>query len=301
MGWGDGDRASARFATAWRALAAGSERLRIAPTRILTAAAAIMLIVCGLALAGTLGGSIGGAGSAQARIAGQAYSNRDAVYYHQEEAAPVTKHENEATATAANIPISGVLGSHAAALPAPKLAVTGNLAPVSGSVLVKLPGSSTFVALTAVRQIPFGTIVDATHGKVTVTTQGPHGVIQTITYSEGEFKLTQGSNGLVVATLVSGDFSVCPTARERSHLARASSKHASGKHVVRKLWSEGHGSYSTKGNYAAAAVLGTRWLTEDLCGGTLIHVATDRVTVTNLVNHRHVTVKAGHSYLAKAP
>jgi hypothetical protein len=196
---------------------------------------------------------------------------------------------------------SGVLSAVAVVLPPPKLALTGNLTPVSGTVLVKLPGSSVFVALTTVRQIPFGTVVDATHGAVTVTTQALHGAIQTITFSEGEFTLTQRRNGLVVATLTGGDFSVCPTARERSHLARASSKHASGKHVVRKLWAEGHGSYSTKGNYAAGAVLGTRWLTEDLCDGTLIHVATDRVAVTNLVNHRHKTVKAGHSYLAKAP
>jgi hypothetical protein len=57
---------------------------------------------------------------------------------------------------------------------------------------------------------------------------------------------------------------------------------------------------STKGNYASGAVLGTRWLTSDLCGGTLIRVLRDRVAVTNLVNHRHVTVTAGHSYLAKA-
>jgi hypothetical protein len=77
--------------------------------------------------------------------------------------------------------------------------------------------------------------------------------------------------------------------------------HAAGKHVVRKLWSEGHGKYSTKGNYAAGAVLGTRWLTEDLCEGTLIRVVTDRVAVTNFVNHRHLTVRAGHSYFAKAP
>ena len=70
---------------------------------------------------------------------------------------------------------------------------------------------------------------------------------------------------------------------------------------MRKLWSEGHGHYSTKGNYAAGAVLGTRWLTEDLCQGTLIRVVTDRVAVTNLVNHHHVTVSAGHSYFAKAP
>jgi hypothetical protein len=34
---------------------------------------------------------------------------------------------------------------------------------------------------------------------------------------------------------------------------------------------------------------------------TLIRVLTDRVAVTNLVTHKHVTVEAGHSYLAKAP
>ena len=137
---------------------------------------------------------------------------------------------------------------------------------------MKLPGSSIFVALTGLRQIPFGTIIDATNGKVIVTTGGRNGVIQTITYSQGEFKLTQARDGLVVATLVGGNFTVCPTARERSHLAHASAKRASGKHVVRKLWAEGHGSYSTKGNYATGAVLGTRWLTEDLCEGTLIRV-----------------------------
>ena len=98
-----------------------------------------------------------------------------------------------------------------------------------------------------------------------------------------------------------GDFSVCPTARERAHSTRAVISRASKKHTVRKLWAEGHGSYSTKGNYAAGAVLGTRWLTADLCGGTLIKVSTDRVRITNLLTHKKITVKAGHSYLAKAP
>jgi hypothetical protein len=59
---------------------------------------------------------------------------------------------------------SGVLANVAVALPPPKLAVTGNLAPVSGTVLVQLPGSSIFVALTGLRQVPFGTVVDATPG-----------------------------------------------------------------------------------------------------------------------------------------
>ena len=98
---------------------------------------------------------------------------------------------------------------------------------------------------------------------------------------------------------------MCPTKRERSHIARASSVQAyaaaSGKHVVRKLWANAHGKFSTKGNYAAGAVQGTEWLTEDLCEGTLIRVTRDKVAVTNLVNHKHVEVKTGHKYLAKAP
>ena len=69
---------------------------------------------------------------------------------------------------------------------------------------------------------------------------------------------------------------------------------------MRKLWASGHGKYSTKGHYAAGAVLGTSWLTEDLCGATLIRVFTDQVAVTDFVKHRVVVVKAGHSYLARA-
>lgn len=196
---------------------------------------------------------------------------------------------------------SGILASEVTDAPLPQAGVTGNVAPVTGSVLVELPGSGTFVTLTGLRQVPFGTIVDATHGKVTVTTVGPHGELQSMTFYAGEFELLQGPHDQVIATLGGGRFHVCPTARERSHLARASSSHAPAKHVVRKLWAEGHGSYSTKGNYAAGAVVGTRWLTEDLCNGTLIRVATDSVEVTNLVTHHRFRVRAGHSYLAKAP
>jgi DNA-binding beta-propeller fold protein YncE len=186
-------------------------------------------------------------------------------------------------------------------VPAPVLGRTGNVAPVSGKVLVKLPGSKSFVALSTLQQIPFGTVINATNGTVSVTTATPKGGTQTGQFFAGEFVLKQGRNGVVVAELTGGNFSVCPTARERSHIARASSSHASGSHVVRKLWANAHGKFSTKGNYAAGAVQGTEWLTEDLCDGTLIKVTRDKVAVTNLVNHRHVEVRTGHHYLAKAP
>jgi DNA-binding beta-propeller fold protein YncE len=200
-------------------------------------------------------------------------------------------------------------------VPPPVLARSGNVAPVSGTVLVRLPGAKTFVALSSLQQIPFGTVIEATHGTVSVTTALPGGGTQTGQFFDGEFILRQGRNGVVVAELTGGNFAVCPTARERSHIARASrisaqvaatqvataQAAASGSHVVRKLWANAHGKFSTKGNYAAGAVQGTEWLTEDLCDGTLIRVTRDKVAVTNLVNHRRVEVKTGHKYLAKAP
>jgi hypothetical protein len=195
----------------------------------------------------------------------------------------------------------GVLGSTFVALPAPALGISGNLAPLSGKVCVKLPRSKVCVPLTGLRQVPFGTIIDARHGKVSLTTAAPGCGTQTITYYGGMLKIGQSKDGTVTATLVGGNFKLCPTARERRHLARASARRSSRRHTVRKLWSEGHGSYSTKGNYATGAVLGTRWLTEDRCNGTLIRVLTDKVLVRDLVTHRKHLVKAGRSYFAKAP
>jgi hypothetical protein len=185
---------------------------------------------------------------------------------------------------------------------APELSVSADLTTVSGQVLVRLPGSRGFMPLPALTSIPFGAAVDATHGRVVVTTAGPHGGIQTGEFFKGEFVLTQARNGLAAAALTGGSYAACPTARERAHRARVSARRVSGKHVVRKLWANAHGGFSTKGNYAAGAALGTEWVTEDLCEGTLIRVTRDRVAVTSLVRHvRAVTVRAGHSLLVKAP
>jgi hypothetical protein len=199
------------------------------------------------------------------------------------------------------VPGAGVLASFTLSLPPPKLAVSGNLIPISGVVRVKLPGSRRFVLLTTGLQVPVGTIVDARLGTVSLTTAAPHGGTQTATFYTGEFRFTQSRNGVALATLLGGSYASCPNARERAHQVRAASVHAARRRGVRKLWAEGHGSYSTKGNYATGAALGTRWLTEDLCEGTIITVLVHRVTVTNLVTHRRIIVRAGHSYLAKAP
>lgn len=194
----------------------------------------------------------------------------------------------------------GVLGSitESAPLSLPKLGVTGNLLPVSGRVRIKTPGAPKFVLVGTTIQVPFGTVVDATAGKVSITTESAAGGTQTQSFYNGEFKLTQGHDGTVLATLLGGNFASCP---KSSHRAHKSTAYAAARKPVRKLWAEGHGKYSTKGNYATGAALGTRWVIEDLCGGTLIKVLLHRVFVTNLVTHRHLTVYAGHSYFAKAP
>jgi len=224
-----------------------------------------------------------------------------------------SKGGNEPTAKTASL-LTPIVSVPPLIVPSPVLAHTGNVAPVSGTVLVKVPGTSKFVPLSSLRLIPFGSVIEATHGSVSVTTAEPGGKTQTGEFFEGEFILRQGPNGVVIAELTGGNFSVCPTRQERSHIARTGSPgqasagsvsalaaSASGSHVVRKLWANAHGKFSTKGNYAAGAVQGTEWLTEDLCDGTLIKVTRDKVAVTNLVNHRHVEVTTGHHYLAKAP
>jgi hypothetical protein len=196
---------------------------------------------------------------------------------------------------------SGSLSFVSSAIPPPVLGVSGDVEPVSGTVLVRVPHSSLFVSLSSLREVPFGTVINATNGRVRVITTGPGGTTQIGEFFDGEFILTQTKKGVVVASLTGGSYKVCPTRRERSHLARASSAHASSKHVVRKLWANAHGTYSTKGNYASGAVLGTEWLTEDRCDGTLIKVTRDKVRVKNFVTHKTLVVYVGHQYLAKAP
>jgi hypothetical protein len=212
---------------------------------------------------------------------------------------PSTPGQSPAASNNAAAGQSGTLASVESKFPLPVLGVSGNLDPVAGHIRVKLPGSHVWVSITTLTQIPFGTIIDARHGKVTITTVGPKGKLQEISFFSGMFKLLQNKKTAeVLAVLVGGDFAVCP--RIHGHAVKAEVA-ASGKHVVRKLWASGHGSYTTKGGYAAGAVVGTKWLTADRCDGTLIYVATDEVNVTNLVTHRHKLVGTHRSYLVAAP
>jgi hypothetical protein len=186
---------------------------------------------------------------------------------------------------------------------APVLASTGDLAPVAGTVLIRLPGSSTFTALATAINVPLGSTIDATQGRVSLTVALPHGASQTGLFYGGEFVLTQNSSGRTFLTLTGGSFAACPAPPSVSqHGARAAAGKDKPKTVVRQLWGDAHGDYTTKGRYGSAAVSGTIWLTQDRCDGTYVRVTKDNVIVVAYAHpKRHHNIRQGHHILVPAP
>jgi hypothetical protein len=189
--------------------------------------------------------------------------------------------------------------------PAPVFGRNADVQVVSGTVLVELPGTTTFVPLSAVTSVPLGTIVDATNGTVNLTAAtatGAHGGTESGLFYSGIFRITQTkarsplrggrSVGITVLSLAGGLPSGCgPTGTKA---AAATSQ------TTRRLWGDAHGNFQTKGRYASATVRGTKWLTEDTCSGTLVKVARGVVSVENLRTHKTVLVRAGRNFLSRS-
>jgi hypothetical protein len=168
-----------------------------------------------------------------------------------------------------------------------------NVTPVSGTVLVRLPGSATFVPLTATQQIRMGSIVDTREGTVRICPpNGPQTSSHCANFHDGEFRLRQATGLIIELRLVGGDFSVCTKARTAAAKLPTTS--------VRHLWGEGHGRFRTVGRYSSAAIRGTTWLTDDRCDGTLTRVTKGSVKVRDFTRKRSLVVRAGHRYLARA-
>jgi uncharacterized protein YkwD len=189
-------------------------------------------------------------------------------------------------------------------------------------VLVRLPGSTTFVRLTAPQVLPVGTEVDTTKGKARITSVADEaGNIQTADFYQGRFIIsyvndaqhprrlddttpTTPTNPWVTQLKLSGPLPYCPAKRSRLLSATPKPKPKKKKAIrptERHLWGSGTGTFRTKGRYAAATVRGTIWLTRDDCTGTLVRVVQGVVDVNDLVLSKHVSVSAGQSYIAHKP
>jgi hypothetical protein len=119
-------------------------------------------------------------------------------------------------------------------------------------------------------------------------------VTQAAEFHNGRFRVAQRSRDRGLTELrLTGRLPRCKAAGAR--VSAASARHP------RRLWGDGKGRFRTRGRRSSATVRGTKWLVEDRCDGTLTRVARGTVGVRDLVRRRTVTVRAGHSYLARNP
>jgi hypothetical protein len=189
-------------------------------------------------------------------------------------------------------------------LPPPVLGDSTNLNPVSGTILIKLPGSNTFISVPTGTNVPIGSTVNADNGTVSITLALPNGTTETGEFYDGEFVLTQAPDGTFTPVITGGSFVGCPGANTGQHSRRATA--ASGKKkpgtVVRQLWGNAHGNYTTKGRYGSASVSGTIWLVQDRCDGTYIFALKDDVYVIAYAHpHRRFHILQGHHILIPPP
>jgi hypothetical protein len=189
--------------------------------------------------------------------------------------------------------------------PAPQPEKTGTASTESGTVLVQAPGGQ-FVPLTGNQSIPVGSVVDTTNGVVRLTAAAGHtpeagrGAVTTRTgsFGGGVFKFTQkrqkvGHKRLLTTRLAlrGGNFAVCGTRSVEGTAAR--------KRTVRYLKAKASGQFAVVGKNSSGLERGTTWTTTDRCDGTLTAVQAGKVAVTDFARHKTVTVRAGHSYLAR--
>ncbi len=129
---------------------------------------------------------------------------------------------------------------------------------------------------------------------------------QTGKFHGGVFRVSQARNGaskgLATLTLVEGAFRGAPTDSVCTRMGRSAdaSAAAASHKVLQLLHASARGKFRTAGRYSAATVRGTVWSVADRCDGTLTHVFTDKVAVTDFVRHVTVVLRAGQSYLARA-
>jgi hypothetical protein len=205
----------------------------------------------------------------------------------------------------ANIPVAQVATTRSQPTPAPILGQRQTVSIISGTVSVRLKGTSKFIPFSSASTIPDGSEVEATNGRVliTVATLTP-GKTQTAEVWGGRFLIHQEHSGSgETRFILSLPLTGCPrvTLPHGSAAAvAAGAKHSSGPRS-RHLWvSEGGGSWGTNGRYVSTTVEGTHWLTVDECDRSEVQVVAGKVRVRNLVNGNAKLLVAGQRYTAVA-
>ena len=160
--------------------------------------------------------------------------------------------------------------------------------------------------------VPMGSQLDTRKGQVAVTSAARHdgSATQTAEFYDAIFQVKQTvpkkkpkkPAALITDLVLKGEppRSECAPLEGRASAAAAKKKKRGAKSVLGSLWGSGKGKFRTNGKYSSATVRGTIWLTQDRCDGTLTTVKRGTVSVRDFKLKKTVSVKAGHSYLARA-
>ena len=157
-----------------------------------------------------------------------------------------------------------------------------------GHVKVKAVGANHFTPLTSSQTLPVGSVIDATEGRVRLTTATSEpGRLQQGTFYGGRFSVRQTRAGLTKIFL-------------RGPLACGRVATVSRRRHRRSLWSsDSGGAFATIGLDSVTTVRGTKWLTQDRCGGTLTRVARGEVVVRDKASGRRFVLHAGQQHFAR--
>jgi virginiamycin B lyase len=191
-------------------------------------------------------------------------------------------------------------------VPVPVLDQTMEVERVSGQVFVYPPGTSPAARvrrvrvrssspLRGVREVPIGSLVDVTRGRVRIyTATGKPGAAQVGEFSAGMFNVLQSPReGHLTELRLAGG------ANTRVCRAAGKATAARSRRVLRRLSSKAQGRFRTRGRFSAATVRGTAWTMIDRCDGTLTRVTRGTVVVRDFLRKKNITVRAGRSYLAR--
>jgi nitrous oxidase accessory protein NosD len=163
-----------------------------------------------------------------------------------------------------------------------------------------LPRTRRMVPLLDGIALPVATSFDTREGSVRLTAARTRRRNQTAAFSAGLFTVLQARSRrpITEVRLKGGDFGSCRAGAGAASGARGRS---AGRRVIRRLRGSGRGRFRTRGRHSAATVRGTDYTVEDRCDGTLTTVRRGVVAVRDFRRRRTVIVRAGGSYLAKAP
>ncbi|HEY6890018.1 MAG TPA: hypothetical protein VI300_19610, partial [Solirubrobacter sp.] len=167
-------------------------------------------------------------------------------------------------------------------LPPPVTGKSVNIKLLRGTVCYTPPKSKKCIPLTGPVQIPIGSLIDTTKGRIALTsTADSAGGTQSAWFYSGIFKIgqTKGSAPFTELSLAGPKLS-CPKGKKANTSAA--------KPKTKKLWGDGKGKFRTKGQYSAATVRGTKWLVQDTCTTTTTTVANGAVQVEDFVTHKRV-------------